>query len=204
VLIRIRQHLSYANVMATVAVFLALGSSGYAAFRVDSDDVVDNSIRSKDIRNRALTARDVRRNSLGGLSIRESRLGRVPRARRADLVGGLSVSALRLHCPDGTKFVSGLCIERQARAPAAYAIASAQCESAERSLPLHHQLTALVSDDDITLADGGELTAHVYPSSTSPDELDVLFVTSKAGATALTPDTAAGAKAFRCVAYPSN
>lgn len=200
----IRRHLTYANVMASIAVFVALGGTGYAALRVGSSDIVDNSVRGKDIRNRTLSSRDVRRDGLGGASIKETRLARVPRARRADFLGGLSASELRLRCPEQTKFISGVCIERQARAPVAYGIASVQCESAQRRLPLHHELMAIVGDDDIVLADGGELTAHVYPSAASPGRVDALTVVSPTGAVSTTPDTGAGAKAFRCVAYPSN
>jgi hypothetical protein len=201
---RIRGHLNYANAMASVAVFIALSGTGYAAVRVGSGDIMDNSVRGKDIRNRTLTQKDFRRNTLSGASVRESGLGRVPRARRADLLGGLSAAHLQLRCPDATKYVAGVCIERQARPAVAYGIALVQCESAQRRLPMHHELRAIVGDDDIGLAQGGELTAHVYPSANVPGGLDVLTVTSRFGAVALTPDTAAGAKAFRCVAYPSN
>ena len=49
----------------------------------------------------------------------------------------------------------------------------------------------------------GELTSEVYPSSASPDALDVLYVTDAVGSVAITPNTGAGAKAFRCVATRS-
>jgi hypothetical protein len=204
VLTRVRSQLSYANVMASIALFVALGGTGYSALRIDSRDIADNTIRGRDVRDRTLTHKDVRRNALTGAHIREARLGTVPRARRAASLGGLTPAQLRLRCPEATKFVSGVCIERQSRSPAAYGIASVECEAAQRRLPLHHELRAIVGDDDVALAEGGELTAHVYPSASHPDALDVLTVTSKVGAVALTADTAAGAKAFRCVAYPSN
>jgi hypothetical protein len=54
------------------------------------------------------------------------------------------------------------------------------------------------------LALGGELTSHVYPSTTTPGEVDVLYVTTKGASVALTPDTFAGSKAYRCVADPLN
>ncbi len=53
------------------------------------------------------------------------------------------------------------------------------------------------------LAPGGELTSDVYPSATRVD-VDVLYVTDEVGSVALTPDTFAGGKAFRCVADPLN
>jgi hypothetical protein len=38
---KLRQRLSYANVMSTVAVFIALGGSSYAALQIGSDDIAD-------------------------------------------------------------------------------------------------------------------------------------------------------------------
>jgi hypothetical protein len=63
-------------------------------------------------------------------------------------------------------------------------------------------MTAL-GDNGIALAEGGELTRNVYPSS-DPGQVDVLVVTDAGGSVALTSNTAAGAKAFRCVADPLN
>jgi hypothetical protein len=53
-------------------------------------------------------------------------------------------------------------------------------------------------------APGGELTSAVYPSTSDPGQLDVLYVTDKVGSAALTPNTFEGAKAFRCVTDPLN
>lgn len=73
---KLRERLSYANVMATVAVFLALGGGAWALARnsVGSGAIKNNSIRSKDIHNRTIRARDVRRNSLRGGQINEGSL----------------------------------------------------------------------------------------------------------------------------------
>lgn len=64
---KLRQHLNYANVMATIAVFLALGGAAYAA-------IGKNTVGS----------RQVKPNSLKGVDIRESSLGKVPKAANAD------------------------------------------------------------------------------------------------------------------------
>ena len=63
---RIRPHLTYANVMATLALFVALGGSSYAALNIRSSDVVNNSLRSEDVRNNELTGRDIKNGRLGG------------------------------------------------------------------------------------------------------------------------------------------
>jgi hypothetical protein len=196
----LRRHLSYANVMATLAVFIALGGSSYAAL----------SITGRDVKDRSLTHRDLRHNTLGGTRIKESRLGKVRRARNADRLNGIPAARLLLRCPDGTIPVSDVCVEGASRAPAAYGIAAVECESTDRRagpgrrLPSHDELMTAIGDSGITLAAGGELTRNVYPSGSDPGRLDVLYITDNVGSVGLTPDTAAGAKAFRCVADPLN
>jgi hypothetical protein len=103
---RITQHLSYANVTATLALFIALGGSSYAALELTGRDVRNNSLTGKDIRNRSLTGRDIARNSVTGRQIRESRLGTV---RNADRVGGKTALELRAICPPGTLPAANTC-----------------------------------------------------------------------------------------------
>jgi hypothetical protein len=62
--VKVRGALTYANVMATAAVFIALGGSSYAALKVTSKDVRDNSLRSRDIRDNSVTSRDIRNGTL--------------------------------------------------------------------------------------------------------------------------------------------
>ena len=56
--------MTYADVMATVAVFIALGGTSYAALVVTGRDVRDNSLTSADVRDRSLKARDLARGVL--------------------------------------------------------------------------------------------------------------------------------------------
>jgi len=50
--------LSYANVMATVAVFIALGGTGYAAVTITGANVKNNSLTSADVKDRSLLKKD--------------------------------------------------------------------------------------------------------------------------------------------------
>jgi hypothetical protein len=198
---------TYANVMSTVAVFVALGGSSYAALRIDSAEIENNSVRSVDVRNRTLTERDIKRSSLGGRSIKESRLARVPRARNADRLGGRTVADLLIACPSSTFPIADVCVETTTRPPAAYGTATIQCATSGtpagpgRRLPTHGELLAALST--VQLATGGELTSEVYASA-SPGQLNVLYITDQGGSVASTPNTGAGGKAFRCVADPLN
>src|SRR6266508_992876 len=90
VLHRLRKRLTYANAMSTLAVFVALGGSSYAAF----------TINGSTIKNRSIAGKKLRHNTLTGVQIKESQLGRVPRAKRADSLGGLTAADLKIKCPD--------------------------------------------------------------------------------------------------------
>ena len=127
---RIRAHLTYANVMASVAVFIALGGTGYAALKIGSGQIRNNSVRSKDVRNDNLRGKDIRDASLTGSDILESSLGAVPSAQQAtnaETVGGLSAADLKVRCPAGTALSAAGCIELQPRAAAVYGNAVAAC-----------------------------------------------------------------------------
>jgi hypothetical protein len=54
-----RSRLTYANVMATVAVFVALGGVSWAAVRVTGRQVVNGSLTGKDVRNGTLGRPDL-------------------------------------------------------------------------------------------------------------------------------------------------
>jgi hypothetical protein len=194
----IRRHLSYANVMATAAVFIALGGSSYAALKITGADV----------RNGSLSNRDLKKNTLDGSRIKETRLGKVPRARNADRLNGVSASRLLVRCPDAMVPVYDVCVETAPRGPLPYGSAAVACEGVNRNatpgrrLPSHDELMTAIGEPGVALAPGGELTRNVYP--TANGRVDVLYVTDDVGSVAITPNTAAGAKAFRCVADPLN
>jgi len=69
--------MTYANVMATVAVFIALGGAAYAA------GLPKNSVGTKQIKNEAVTAAKVKKGSLTGAQVNASTLGTVPHAESA-------------------------------------------------------------------------------------------------------------------------
>jgi hypothetical protein len=194
----LRKRLTYANVMSTLAVFVALGGSSYAAIKLNGSN----------IKNRSIPAKKIKRNSITSKEVSESRLSRVPRARNADRVGGVTADALRVRCPSDTFPIADVCVERTVRGPAPYGSGVLEClrvgtpASPGRRLPTHGELTAALTA--VTLAPGGELTSDVYPSISAAGQLDVLYVTDQVGSIAIVPNTSAGAKAFRCVTDPLN
>ena len=197
-LAKLRSRLTYANVMSTLAVFIALGGSSYAAV----------TISGSSIQNRSISGHKLRHNTLTGREIKESTLARVPRARDADELEGMRAADFKIKCPSDTFPIADVCVERTPRPATPYGSAVLHClqvgtpAGPGRRLPTHGELMAALGA--VQLAAGGELTANVYPSGSDPGRLDDLYVTDQVGGVALTPDTAAGAKAYRCVTDPLN
>jgi hypothetical protein len=79
---RFRPKLSYANVMATIAVFIALGGASYAALKLPK-----NSVGAKQLKKNAVTGAKVKNHSLTGADIKVSKLGTVPSAKSATTAG---------------------------------------------------------------------------------------------------------------------
>jgi hypothetical protein len=72
----LRSRLTYANVMATVAVFVALGGTSYAALTITGKQVRNNSLTGKDIKN--LKSADVANRSLLAEDFRSGALPQGP------------------------------------------------------------------------------------------------------------------------------
>ncbi|HWM64002.1 MAG TPA: hypothetical protein VNP96_08455 [Solirubrobacterales bacterium] len=195
-----RPRLTYANVVATLALFAALGGSSYAVSKIDGSD----------IRNGSLTGKEFKKNSIGGRVVQEWSLRAVPRAQNAARLSGQPVERFLDSCPQTfgpTIPVADVCVEVNARPPESYGGAALSCalidknERAGRRLPTHSELRAALATPQIQLAPGGELTSEVFPSSSKPGAVDVLYVTEENGNVALTSDVGGG-KSFRCVTDP--
>jgi hypothetical protein len=97
----VRTRLTYANLMATFAVFIALGGSSYAALTITGKNVKDNSLTTKDIKNKSLLKKDFKSGQLpagargatgqSGASGANGRDGSAGTARAYGLVSGAGV-----------------------------------------------------------------------------------------------------------------
>ena len=83
---RIRSHLTFANAMSLVAVFIALGGAAYAVNTVRSSDIVDGEVKIADIGQGAVATSEVLNDSAtgGGLTAADLRSGSVGSAEVAD------------------------------------------------------------------------------------------------------------------------
>lgn len=220
---------SPATVIACLALFVALGGTGYAAIAlpknsvgpkqlktgaVRSKDIRNNTIRSVDIRNNNLTTRDIRNRTLRGRDIRpdslrgrqivESTLATVPHATTADTLGGVTAGQLKLACPAGTVAASATCIEGSPRPAESWGQANTTCTLAGRRLPTYPELASFLTPQR-PVAAGGELTANVGESGTTPGMLVATVMLTIGGSSVEFIDaTGNDQRAFRCAAAPTN
>ena len=117
----VRARLTFANVMATMAVFIVLGGGAYGV--IQTKQLGKGSVTTKKLHNGAVTGKKVRKNTLTGKQINESKLGTVPNAAKVNgstvrqihyrqlqgtapvtlfSIAGLTVTA---SCPAGTEVV---------------------------------------------------------------------------------------------------
>jgi hypothetical protein len=85
---RIRERLTFANVVACIALFVALGGVSYAATQLPK-----NSVGSKQLKKNAVTTAKIKNGAVTGSKIQTSSLGTVPSATNAEQLGGAGPSA---------------------------------------------------------------------------------------------------------------
>jgi hypothetical protein len=95
---KMRSSLTYANVMSSIAVFMAMGGVAWAAAlpknsvgtaqlksnSVTSAKIKTGQVASSDIKDKAINGVDVRDNTISGDDVNEGSLGQVPSAAAAD------------------------------------------------------------------------------------------------------------------------
>lgn len=91
-------HATYANVMSTIAVFMALGGVGFAAATLPANSVGTRQLKNKavtslKIKTKAVNGTHVKKDSLNGAHIKEAKLGAVPNATNASKLGNLAPAA---------------------------------------------------------------------------------------------------------------
>jgi hypothetical protein len=69
VLIKLRSHLNFANVVALLALFVALSGTSYAVSKVGAKDIRKNAVRSKHIKRSQVNSADIRNRSIRPIDI---------------------------------------------------------------------------------------------------------------------------------------
>jgi hypothetical protein len=94
----LRKRITFSNVVALLALFVALGGTAYAIKKINGRNLLANSVSGKKLK----------RNTLGGREINESKLGLVPHALKADEAGSLGGKTAADFAPAGVVLTSGL------------------------------------------------------------------------------------------------
>jgi hypothetical protein len=86
---RVRDRLTYANVISTLALFVALGGGAYAAVQLPPRSVGTKQLKNKAVKpvkiaRRAVTRPKIANDAVNGSKVAESTLGRVPEAQHAN------------------------------------------------------------------------------------------------------------------------
>jgi len=118
---RVRPHLTYANVMSTIAVFGVLGGGAWAASKIDTNQIENGAVTAKKLHKKAVTTKKIKNEAVTGDKAKESSFSQVPSATHADdatKLDGQPASDYRLHCPGNLDRAGDLCYESiRARRP---------------------------------------------------------------------------------------
>jgi hypothetical protein len=118
--VKLTKHLTFSNVIALIALFLALGGTVYAAGKISGSQVKPNSLPGNRVKKGTLTGNQVKANSLTGKQISESSLAGVSASSLASVQyvsaavtlaettgpGDQGTSGTAT-CPAGTKVIGG-------------------------------------------------------------------------------------------------
>jgi hypothetical protein len=200
----IRGRVTSAHVLAAIALFVALGGSGYAAVKINGKNVKKGTIAGKALKNRTITASKIKKNSLGGTEIAESKVGKVPSAASADTaasattagsLSGRSAASLQVKCPADTVAAGGVCIELAQRASKDWNQASIDCGA--RGLPNLSQLLSFISSHPGLT--GTEWSSNLFDATNSATSIGVIDM-----ATGLVAGSGNTPHPYRCMTTPAN
>ena len=229
---RIWKHLTFANVVACAALFIALGGASYAAFKLPK-----NSVGTRQIKAGAVTGAKIKAGAIGQAQIDLGALGTVPSAAHAnaadsatkaaeaaiaglatratsatnaDNLDGLSaqqiIAAARPSCPADTVEEAGLCFERKERPQErTWTEALKTCAADGRFLPTVPELAAFLVqvNPPEELADEDEWASDLWRVE-STGEIWTYSLDIKPGGDPFFDirPISGGSKPFRCVTAP--
>jgi hypothetical protein len=182
---RLRSHLTYANVMATLAVVLVIGGgAAYAANTIYSTDIVDGEVRKADIHSAAVTSGKIADENLTG----------------ADIANQSGVDT----CTHGANRFGELCVG-VANLDQGWTAARTLCAGLELRLPTLGEALSLAKNYDIPVLPAGEAfwtdQASLYPSGGGTFDWYAYIVTEE-GSAILNPQS--GSAETVCVTTPTN
>jgi hypothetical protein len=173
---RIRSKLNFANVVSMIALFVALGGGAYAAAKVNSAGVQNNTLKSTDLKNKkAVKGIDVVDNSLSGADVNESSLAGVDK------------------CPSGAPSRAGDVCFSDSKAAATWDAAERDCQSKGLRLPSISEALLLLTS--------GSASATTWADEVLDPTLRARVNKAEPKIEAVAPTTP---QTYYCVAQPTN
>lgn len=174
-----RPRLSYANVVASLALFVSLGGGAYAVTRLPA-----GSVGTRQLRNHAVTAKKVARNSLTGLQIKESTLGEVHRSKRSDFAAVAGFANDAGNAASATSAITAATATTATRATTALTATKATTAT---------QATNATNATNATTATNAANAAHAKSADTSASATNALQLGGRAASAYLGSDHILGA-----------
>ena len=183
------QGISYANVVSTLALFVALGGTAVATGVLDGKKIRKGSITGKQIKAKSVPGGDLKPDTVRGRQVLESSLAKVPRSRAADTAGHATTAdragaaetadmaqsltpglATRLTdtCPEGTAPYAGACIETSIHGNGTWPVAAKACGDAGGRLPHLSELEGFRQQPGINLVGAEHTDAYLDANGLDP------------------------------------
>jgi hypothetical protein len=202
---------SPALVVASLALFVALGGTVWAAARIDGRSVKPKSLPGNRLIVGSLPGNRLRPGAIGGNRIDSATLGRVPSAAHAEAADSARSADTAIHaqaaddsrtvngfaagCASGTRQFAGACWELRVKPAAEVFEAVETCAREGGALPPALTLEVFGQQSGTSLEPEGEWAGEVA-SISSPDAYSVLTVDSAGKIAFANPDAT---RPFRCV-----
>lgn len=175
---RLRKHLTYANVMSSLAVFMLLSGTAYAASTISGSRLKNGSVSGKKlkagsvsgsklhtgsisnskIQGSTLTGSRLVPNTLTDREVNMAKLGKISKASTADTatnagkVDSKDAAQLVVKCPSGTVDLGAACAENGLRSGATGYAAAKACTQAGGYLPSASELIGADQAGKITIS----------------------------------------------------
>jgi len=124
---KLKDKLTYANVVSTLCLFVLLGGSAYAALKVPRNSVGTRQLKAKSVTNgklanEAVTGAKIAEATITGQNVNLAALGTVPQAAHAASASnaetvGTGTERHAASCPSGTTLIRGLCFDKSSNPP---------------------------------------------------------------------------------------
>ena len=154
-----KNRLSPAFVVAVLALVLAAGGTGFAAGKITSGQIKNNTIKSVDVKDENLQGRDIKNGSLTGADVQDGSVagtdladGTVTGADVQD--GSLGRAELSQACAAGEAAAFGGCIRLVATGPSSYQAAIDDCNNRNGRLPTTGEIKWIAAHMEYGWADG--------------------------------------------------